>query len=610
MAVKELLTRIALKYDTYENWMDAEKGGKLVLLKGEIGICEVPTSATGADKATNAPTILFKVGDGEKTFSQLNWVSAKAADVYEWAKAETVVLDGEVLKFKTGDDVKHSVDLSSFALDTAVQEVVADLSGAKDRISDIEAALGLEDSGNGNSVSAQIATIEGKLEVIQGNDITEGSINKALKDAKAYTDTREAEIKLYADQAEADAITSANTYTDGKVTAQAAVDSAQDAKIQANTDNLAQELIDRAAADEAINKKFGADYSEENSVADAIAVAKKEGTDAKTAVNTLETGKVATNTTNIGLNTAAIAQEKADREAADTALDTRVKKVEAFFEGATEDSDGLNNALDKLVDIQEYLSGEGTATDGLLGTINDHENRIDVIEAKLDDTNGTLTKRVAQAEADIDAMESRAEALETLTGEGGIIRADIKAAKEQADKGVADAKTAQEAANAAKSAADDAQGAVDDLADVINDEENGLAAVKTIADQNAADIAKLKTDVETAQGDITNLKNVVTDGDNSNEKLRTDITALETLTGDALKGNEQLRTDLDTVTNKVNDEDTGLEATKTIADEAKTQASTNAGKISAIEADYLKEADFFIINCGSASEVTHVKTTA
>ena len=47
MAIKTLNTRIALKYDSYENWIKIDKeneGGNLVLLKGELGICEIPTT--------------------------------------------------------------------------------------------------------------------------------------------------------------------------------------------------------------------------------------------------------------------------------------------------------------------------------------------------------------------------------------------------------------------------------------------------------------------------------------------------------------------------------------------------------------------------------------
>ena len=122
MATKELLTRIALKYDTYQNWTDASKegqGANLVLLKGELGICAIENKAD----ATTAPTVLFKVGDGTTPFSGLKWASALAADVHEWAKAETVELVGDVIQFKTGNSIKHSIDLSKYATDASVKEI-------------------------------------------------------------------------------------------------------------------------------------------------------------------------------------------------------------------------------------------------------------------------------------------------------------------------------------------------------------------------------------------------------------------------------------------------------------------------------------------------------
>lgn len=79
---KELKTRIALKFLEYNTWStEAFKAEKP--LKGEVWFCEVPN---GNANATTAPTILFKVGDGEHTFGELKWSSALAADVYEWAK--------------------------------------------------------------------------------------------------------------------------------------------------------------------------------------------------------------------------------------------------------------------------------------------------------------------------------------------------------------------------------------------------------------------------------------------------------------------------------------------------------------------------------------------
>ena len=85
MADKTLKTRIKLKYDTLTNWQG--EGASVVLLKGEVAICEVPTG--GSLEQVTPPAILFKVGDGVKTFAQLPWVSGLAADVYAWAKAAT-----------------------------------------------------------------------------------------------------------------------------------------------------------------------------------------------------------------------------------------------------------------------------------------------------------------------------------------------------------------------------------------------------------------------------------------------------------------------------------------------------------------------------------------
>ena len=85
MADKTLKTRIKLKYDTLTNWQG--DGAEVVLLKGEVAICEVPTG--GSLEQVTPPAILFKVGDGTKKFSELPWASALAADVYAWAKAPT-----------------------------------------------------------------------------------------------------------------------------------------------------------------------------------------------------------------------------------------------------------------------------------------------------------------------------------------------------------------------------------------------------------------------------------------------------------------------------------------------------------------------------------------
>lgn len=91
MAEKFLNTRIQLKYDTYENWskIDVEgQGANLVLKQGEVSICYIPEN-TVVDGIKNPPHVMIKIGDGVTPFASLKWLSARAADVEDWAKAAT-----------------------------------------------------------------------------------------------------------------------------------------------------------------------------------------------------------------------------------------------------------------------------------------------------------------------------------------------------------------------------------------------------------------------------------------------------------------------------------------------------------------------------------------
>lgn len=93
MATNIINTRIKNRLDTLANW----QGEGVELLPGEIALVKVNTvqvdETTG--NVVNVPAILMKVGDvwdagdkqgQNKTFAELPWLSAKAADVYDWAK--------------------------------------------------------------------------------------------------------------------------------------------------------------------------------------------------------------------------------------------------------------------------------------------------------------------------------------------------------------------------------------------------------------------------------------------------------------------------------------------------------------------------------------------
>jgi len=95
MAETTLKTRIKLLYKSYADWQAVQ--ATFIPLKGEVCFCEVPAS-TGA--VVQEPCVLFKVGDGAKSFAQLPWGSALAADVYGWAKKENLEFSDLTEDFK------------------------------------------------------------------------------------------------------------------------------------------------------------------------------------------------------------------------------------------------------------------------------------------------------------------------------------------------------------------------------------------------------------------------------------------------------------------------------------------------------------------------------
>ena len=159
--LNRIKTKIALKILTPTEWENLSKNdsNKYTPMRGEVCLCEVAAATAGG-----APTVLFKVGDGTHTFSELNWATAPAADVYEWAKAEHAGLNGEIIEFYNGDGndktVVHSIDLSKFALDATVGDLTQLTTTSKgtlvDAINEVRQAVDV--GGTGSVVSVQSVT--------------------------------------------------------------------------------------------------------------------------------------------------------------------------------------------------------------------------------------------------------------------------------------------------------------------------------------------------------------------------------------------------------------------------------------------------------------------
>ena len=88
-----------------------------------------------------------------------------------------------------------------------------------------------------------------------------------------------------------------------------------------------------------------------------------------------------------------VAAEAQARTNADNALDERLGRVEAFFEGADHDGEtgGLKDALDTLVEIQTYIETEGAAADEMVKDIAQNASDIDALESRVGTAESTIT---------------------------------------------------------------------------------------------------------------------------------------------------------------------------------------------------------------------------
>lgn len=348
---KQLNTRIQLKYDSLERW---NSNGGVVLKAGEIGICAIPSGSSAINGDSSRPQILFKVGDGSSPFSALPWASAKAADVYEWAKQSTLPVVRA--SSETGD----------------AGNVIASISW----------------NPNTNKLeytTASVATSEGMKEV--ADDL------KALSDAVALMYTNEQIDGFVADAKKAgtDAASALESYkssNNGRVQTIendiAAINNASTgilATAKAYTDTKNSAMNDRVAVLEAINHEEFAKKAEVVSNA------------------TFESFK----SSNTGAITAA--EQNAKKYADDI-------KKQILTGGAT---DELNEAYDTLLEIQQWITGDGVDATELTTAI--------AAEAKLrEDADKALGQRIdsekSAREGAINELDGRIDTLEATMKDG------------------------------------------------------------------------------------------------------------------------------------------------------------------------------------------------
>lgn len=160
---KVFQTRIQLKYDTYANWSTNNP----VLKAGEMAIATV---AAGEQTMTNLPNVVLKVGDGTSHYNDLKFVSALAADVHEWAKANAkpVYDASEIIGLK-----KFVTDNSDFDTDTQYQLVA---------VADATYKYQLQSRTFANSAWSKWANVKGQIIDFSGADTRLKSLEKTVTD--------------------------------------------------------------------------------------------------------------------------------------------------------------------------------------------------------------------------------------------------------------------------------------------------------------------------------------------------------------------------------------------------------------------------------------------
>lgn len=367
MATEKIIsTRILNKVDTLENWNKST----LPLKKGEIAIATVAaTVGTGLTE----PVCMIKIGeDGVKTFKELPWnVYAKASDVIAAAKSESALTTF----------VNNVIAGAGIATDAALKTLTTRIGTAENDIDALEGLVGEK------AVATQISDAIAALKLADTYEVKgeAAKVQNALDSYKASNDTAIAGIKT------------GDVINDFK--------------------SVETELGKKQAAGDYATKTEAQGYADAKD--DAIAAAKKAGTDAQADVDALKT-KVGTVP-----DTKTVVQMIADAQTAATYDDAAVKAdIKKNKEGIA--------AVSALVGDTAVASQISTA-------VADAKTEL---KGSTSDTDASATIAGAKKYADkLDtAMDARVDALESAVGEGGSVAAQITAeiAKlDKADKAVA-----------------------------------------------------------------------------------------------------------------------------------------------------------------------------
>ena len=541
MAEKTLQTRIKLRYASYSEWQSST----LKLLAGEVALCYVP--ANNDEIKNTAPTVLFKVGNGSKVFSELQWASARAADVYNWAKQSTLPIEklgsGNVVASISWDAENNKLKYETVSV--ATSEGLEEL---QNLVAGINTRLG--------AAETDIDNLQAAIETLNGENTVDGSVAKAVKTAiDAEVIARDAAIKVEADRAK-------------------------------EAEGALSDRID----DYETNKETFALKSDVNGLSSTVSGIDGRLTTAEGKITTAEE-----NITTIQVNITDInssLSNKLDKGAYDKAISDLQGEVDAVEDRATAVEGKVNTLVGEdsnksvreitQAEIAAQLAGGGTSFDTLqeiAAWLKDHPEDVGEMNEKINANTDAIT------------LLNNAE-----TVEGSVAHA----VKQEADraKGVENG-----LGNRIKAIEDDYLVAQDkaDLEKSISDEtsraegvESGLnTRLQTVEGYFDNGVAKNAKDADTLDGKDADYFAVKSEVSTAVSGLDNRVKAIE---DDYLV--EADKTELE---GKITAEVSAREAAvKGVADRVKTLEDANLdNRVKAIEDDYLKAADTYIFDCGN-----------
>lgn len=314
--------------------------------------------------------------------------------------------------------------------------------------------------------------LSGRLDVIEGTG--EGSVKKALQDAKVYTDTKISEVN--------------------------GANAALEVRVAANEDALA--LVD-GKIDTAKNEAINTAKSHTNSeIAKIDAAFKEADTAIKGRLDSLEsaTSDLGEIRTNISSNASAISKEVSDRKTAVESVERKLNEEVSRATGAESQlTERINAVSGEVTRVEELVSTKATET------LNSAKRYTDEKVSEINDNAEALEERVTANETALGLVDGKISTAKTEAIDAAKAHTNSEISKIDAAYKAADVQTLESAKSYADTKIGEAKTAL----------ERTISAVDAKVDTLQGDVTTLEGRVSVNETDIQNLKDAVSNKNNN-----------------------------------------------------------------------------------------------